>query len=167
MGIIVKSIEEQIEALTQELRPRYSGETFYWFDVATLTVRIDNKPYPEYDSQSRAKWKEFNFASTNKAEVEEYADCYRRLKLYWLMGEKAEKLLPNMAKKYATDFGAYMDVELSKKHQGQIRVWPNENKCCFGGVRFAMEEDRLEALKICGITKEFQEKCSKYGLGGA
>lgn len=28
------------------------------------------------------------------------------------------------------------------------------------------EEDRLEALKICGITKELQEKCSKYGLGG-
>lgn len=29
------------------------------------------------------------------------------------------------------------------------------------------EEDRLEALKICGITKEMQEKMSKYGLGGA
>jgi hypothetical protein len=48
-------------------------------------------------------------------------------------------------------------------HKGLIRsVTPT---CVLGGVWFAREEDRLEALKICGITKELQEKCSKYGLG--
>lgn len=159
----MKSIQEQIEALTQELRPYPPEGTVWLFENEWVTPLS----FISISEEHKRIWRNAPYASTNKAEVEEYADCYRRLKLYWLMGEKAEKLLPNMAKKYATDFGAYMDVELSKKHQGQIRVWPNENKCCFGGVRFAMEEDRLEALKICGITKELQEKCSKYGLGGA
>ena len=154
--------EEQIKALTQELRP-YTSETIYYFGIVSQGVQAANVPEETWPALNSIAL----YYSTNKAEVEEYADCYYRLKLYQLLGKKAEKLLPNMAKKYATDFGAYMDVELSKKHQGQIRVWPNENKCCFGGVRFAMEEDRLEALKVCGITKELQEKCSKYGLGGA
>lgn len=172
-------ILQQIKLLTRELRPIYNGETFYWFDPATLNVRVDNKPYPEYDRQSRDKWNEFNFASTNKAEVEEYADCYKRLKLYQLLGKKAEVEFPlkmfyaeeSDRKKYdsglcfaelyyGTDFGYVGSGTKGQKRHG-VRA------CVLGGVWFSREEDRLEALKICGITKEMQEKMSKYGLGGA
>lgn len=53
--------------------------------------------------------------------------------------------------------------------QGMIQLTYEEHcrSCVLGGVWFAREEDRLAALKICGITKEMQEKMSKYGLGGA
>lgn len=165
-------ILQQIKLLTRELRPIYNGETFYWFDPATLNVRVDNKPYPEYDRQSRDKWNEFNFASTNKAEVEEYADCYRRLKLYQLLGKKAQRehpLVNNDTKvrgwslvSYGTDFSTD-----NVKGMGKVTSSHKFKRCVLGGVWFAREEDRLEALKICGITKEMQEKMSKYGLGGA
>lgn len=165
----MNTIESQIEALTQELSPRYNGESFYWFDPATLSVRVDNKPYPEYDSQSRTKWKEFNFASTNKEEVEEYADCYKRLKLYQLIGEKTEKEFPidwsNWDQiKYSTWF--FIDDTAQEEDEQGIQS-SNIRYACLAGVWFARNEDRLEALKICGIDKAFQEKCAKYGLGGA
>ena len=160
------SIQEQIKALTQELRPRYNGETFYWFDTATLSVRVDNKPYPEYDSQSRTKWNEFNFASTIKAEVEEYADCYRRLRLYQLLAQKA-------ALKYPIDWSVQstikhgFDATLSWDGQDGIVYAHSRKQCCLGGVYFSRLQDLREALKICGIDRAFQEKCAKYGLGGA
>lgn len=162
------NIQEQIEALTQELRPPFPEETFYYFDTATMQVGIELKKYPEYDSPARVKWREFNFTSTNEAEVEEYADCYRRLKLYQLLGKKSMKSDPEAIEKkhlwtfYGTDFYRTLD------DQGCIYSTPQyRKKLVLGGVWFAREEDRLNALKICGITKEMQEKCAKYGLGGA
>jgi hypothetical protein len=167
------TIENQIEALTQELRPYPTGQEWYSFNpsldprevsgVFTHTLHLQ-KHVPQ---TNELLWLVADKASTNKSEVEDYADCYRRLKLYQLLGEKADKMMLGVRKKYATDFGAYQDDELAKKHSGQIMVWPNENKCCLGGVRFSMEEDRLKALEICGIDKAFQERCAKFGLGGA
>lgn len=159
----MSSIEKQIEALTQELRPKLPDNTeFYYFDGEVIDREMSG-----FLPISQRRWYVSLFASTNKAEVEDYADCYRRLKLYQLLGEKAEKSLPGMRKKYATDFGAYIDLELAKKHQGQILVWPNQKKCFLGGVTFSMEEDRLKALEICGIDRAFQERCAKHKLGGA
>ncbi len=43
----------------------------------------------------------------------------------------------------------------------------NNPRCVLGGVWFAREEDRLEALELAGIDKVFQERCAKHGLGGA
>lgn len=164
----MKSIQEQIEALTQELRPYPKDKLFYYFDEITEEI-IEIKAFDSYVNDKhthfRTLWHRSLFASTNKAEVEEYADCYRRLKLYQLLGKKAEKEFPvewldmESPKKYATDF--YRNT-----YDGGIYT-TYVKSCVLGSVWFSREEDRLEALKICGITKELQEKCSKYGLGGA
>jgi hypothetical protein len=169
----MKSIQEQIEALTQELRP-WVGEKdnvhYFYFDEISLTVM---------NHWDTLLWYAVPFASYDKAEVEEYADCYRRLKLYQLLGKKAEKEFPlkmfyseEYDRKrydsglcfaelyYGTDFGYVGSGTQGQKRHG-VRA------CVLGGVWFSREEDRLESLKICGITKEFQEKCAKYGLGGA
>lgn len=60
--------------------------------------------------------------------------------------------------KLGTDFGTNKSAQVGTR---------SGHFCCLGGVWFVREEDRLEALKICGIDKAFQEKCAKYGLGGA
>lgn len=156
------NIQEQIEALTQELR-RYPelGDKVYFYDEIddSIEERIYNASTALMDIWDRAL-----SSSTNKAEVEEYADCYRRLKLYQLLGEKAAKEYPldwsKSTWKYGTDFG------FSGQEQGQF---PSNifRGCILGGVWFSREEDRLKALEICGIDKAFQERCAKYGLGGA
>lgn len=102
----MKSIEEQIEALTQELRPYPKGEEWYSF-IPSLDPFINSgvithsllaqKSTPEHH---RLYWILSEKASTNKAEVEDYADCYRRLKLYQLLGKKAEKEFPTNRRKY-------------------------------------------------------------------
>lgn len=162
----MKSIAEQIEALTQELRP-WVGEKdnvhYFYFDETSLTVMA------HWDT---LLWYAVPFASYDKAEVEEYADCYRRLKLYQLLGKKAEKEFPidwnnNFYVIKGTDFHSYFDEELAVKNFGLLTSTVCKRSCILGSVWFSREEDRLEALKICGITKEFQEKCTKYGLGGA
>lgn len=162
------TIQEQIEALTQELRPYPGHDDFYTYDPEFNTI-ISFKKAGSDDSpgDARANWYRALFASTNKAEVEEYADCYRRLKLYQLLGKKAEKEFPLDWKPLIGKDGSYgTDFNYSMHVTGM--VFKRCSKVCvLGGVWFAREEDRLEALKICGITKELQEKCSKYGLGGA
>lgn len=162
MGIIVKSIQEQIEALIQELRP-YPEGPFYYFDGHGIRQTY---PYLASDvSFYKVAWAQALFASVSIKEVEEYADCYRRLKLYQLLGKKAEKefsvewLDMESPKKYATDF--YRNT-----YDGGIYT-TYVKSCVLGSVWFSREEDRLEALKLAGITREFQERCAKYGLGGA
>lgn len=165
----MKSIEEQIEALTQELRPYPGHDDFYTYDPEFNTI-ISFKKAGSDDSpgDARANWYRALFASTNKADVEEYADCYRRLKLYQLLGKKAEKEFPldwrDLTQcKYATDF-----VGCAQEHleTGLITCF-RERITVLGGVWFSREQDRIEALRICGIDRSFQEKCSNYNLGGA
>lgn len=159
------NIPDQIEALTQELRPKLPDNTeFYYFDGEVIDREMSG-----FLPVSQRRWYVALFASTNKAEVEEYADCYRRLKLYQLLSKKAEKEFPldwrlsiNKQEKTGTDFEGCAQVELT----GKISTY-SVRITVLGGVWFSREEDRLEALKICGITRELQEKCSKYGLGGA
>ena len=166
----MNSIQEQIEALTQELRPYPKYQQEFWFydaeeDEVDSAYRHNRAVDP--DGSIEFLWRRSQFASTNKAEVEEYADCYRRLKLYQLLGKKAEKEFPidfSLTKivdsPYATDF------VLGTPDNNYCVSFP-KRVCVLGGVWFSREEDRLEALKICGIDKAFQEKCAKYGLGGA
>lgn len=163
----MKSIEEQIEALTQELRPYPEWERqFYAFDGDSIE---SSEECGDEDILIKV-WQQALYASTNKAEVEEYADCYRRLKLYQLLGKKAEKEFPLFwsdvihykAVKFGTDF-----TEEPHHETGQVCIGARYRPCVLGGVWFSREEDRLEALKICGIDKSFQERCAKYGLGGA
>lgn len=157
------TIQEQIEALTQELRPYPDFRTDkYWTFNGDIVIQISQSPMTNewvWDNQ---------FCSTNKAEVEEYADCYRRLKLYQLLGKKAEKDFPlnwrdRTQCKYATDF-----VGCAQEHleTGLITCF-RERITVLGGVWFANESDRLHALSVCGIDRSFQEKCAKFGLGGA
>jgi hypothetical protein len=159
------NIQEQIEALTQELRP-YPEKPFYYFEGHGIRQTY---PYLVSDiSFYKLAWTESLFASTNIAEVEEYADCYRRLKLYQLLAQKAALKYPidwnqSLQAKYGTDFfapGVYDVVPLEGRVVGTLKY------CCLGSAWFVNEEDRLEALKICGIDKSFQEKCAKYGFGG-
>lgn len=159
-----KSIQEQIKALTQELRP-YPKRTIASEDSIFWYFNGDEIWKTEYfgSPNCNRRWNNSLFASTNKAEVEEYADCYRRLKLYQLLEKKAEKEFPidwsdNTVLKHATDFNRNI-------HLGHLQETFKE--CVLGGVYFARNEDRLEALRICGIDAEFQKKCAKYGLGGA
>ena len=147
------NIQEQIEALVQELRP-HIGRYFFF------------NPFNGLIEESSTQWTSISlnvFASTDKAEVEDYADCYRRLKLYQLLGKKAEKEFPidwtnTTQEKLGTDFGTNKSAQVGTR---------SGHFCCLGGVWFVREEDRLEALKICGIDETFQEKCAKFGLGGA
>lgn len=165
----MNTIESQIEALTQELRPYPKFENTppesmqIWTFNGDLVTRISESPMTN-------EWAWIHqFASTNKAEVEEYADCYKRLKLYQLIGKKAEKEFPltregeiTLKKLHGTDFIGAIYPE------GAVITRRRINRpCVLGGVWFSREEDRLEALKICKIDKAFQEKCSKFGLGGA
>jgi hypothetical protein len=160
----MKTIQEQIEALTQELRPKLPDNTeFYYFDGEVIDREMSG-----FLPISQRRWYVSLFASTNKAEVEDYADCYRRLKLYQLLGEKAAKEYPvewvNDPKvKYATDLIAsqFADGCIELNESGDYR------HCVLGGVWFAREEDRLKALEICGIDRAFQERCAKHKLGGA
>lgn len=169
----MKSIEEQIEALTQQLRPPFPEDTFYYFDVASLNVHVCLKRYPEYESDARKQWNKFNFASTSKTEVEEYADCYRRLKLYQLLGKKAEKEFPviweaEWRSGLPLHFGTDWNTVCDDPHGGVWVSGVESNRIVtLGGVWFARNEDRLEALKVCGIDEAFQERCAKLGLGGA
>ncbi len=174
------TIQEQIEALTQELRP-YPKEiklkTNSSGDLIPIAATASPFWYIEHGEvwrgdffgtkEDKLHWLYSPFASTNKAEVEEYADCYRRLKLYQLLGKKAEKEFPFISGRelYGTDFVQWHDDP--KSLSGYKIGYLDMKRCVLGGVWFSREEDRLEALKICGITKEFQEKMSKYGLGGA
>ena len=158
----MNSIQEQIEALTQELCKSefpINCHTLYCFngidDVYMVGIGVES-------------FRMGTYSSTNKAEVEEYADCYRRLKLYQLLGKKAEKEYPLC---YAIErrwgiqrFGTSFTSDFPN---GQIITAGELSPCVLGRVWFAREEDRLNALKICGIDKAFQERCAKYGLGGA
>lgn len=166
------SIESKIEALTQELRPYPKGELFYYFDEITEEV-IEIKAFDSYvndpHTHFRTLWSKALKSSTNKSEVEEYADCYKRLKLYQLLGEKAEKEFPlthqgeiTLKRLYGTDFIGAIYPE------GAVMTRRRINRpCVLGGVWFSREEDRIETLKLVGIDKAFQEKCAKFGLGGA
>lgn len=77
------TIENQIEQLTQELRP-YPKGIFYSFDG--ISIKETSFTGTIFDKQ---EFKYSIYHATNKAEVEEYADCYKRLKLYQLLGKKA------------------------------------------------------------------------------
>lgn len=156
------SIKEQIEALTQELRPKLPDNTeFYYFDGEVIDREMSG-----FLPVSQRRWYVALFASTNKAEVEEYADCYRRLKLYQLLGKKAEKEFPLDWGTQATIKHGF-DATLSWDGQDGIVYSHSRKQCCLGGVYFSRLQDLREALKICGIDAEFQERCAKYGLGGA
>jgi len=168
----MKSIEEQIEALTQELRPypETRAEWFWYFSTSDDESFVDSCLEDESE-YARRVWRDSEFCSFNKAEVEEYADCYRRLRLYQLIGEKKKKefSLNRVADSpiYGTDFLYYIDLGVADRFSGRVTTPNWKRHCVLGGVWFAREEDRLEALKICGIDAEFQKKCAKYGLGGA
>ena len=158
------SIQSKIEALTQELKPYPKGEVFYTFDPQSRETIMQHGLHAQslVPQTHRIYWDFAVFASTNKAEVEEYADCYKRLKLYQLLGKQKEKEYPITwampTEKYATDFESGLST-------GRVQQY-NKRVVVLGGVWFSREEDRLEALKICGIDAEFQKRCSKYGLGG-
>lgn len=169
----VSTIEQQIEALTQELRPypekvvitqiqpMKRSNSFFWYIEHGVIWKGDFFGTPE----DKQKWVYSLFASTNKAEVEDYADCYRRLKLYQLLGEKAAKQSPlnELHLVYGVDFnGRATYANGLIEHQFQM----DNNHTCLGGVWFARKEVALKALEICGITKEFQKRCAKYGIGG-
>lgn len=160
----MQTIEEQIEALTQELRPYPEfGQIIWTFDG----IFIDSFEYQSarYDVERFDKSLK---ASTNKAEVEEYADCYKRLKLYQLIGEKKAKEFPIDWNKKLTSADTCPSGTDFTNDENDAGLVGDDVKCCaLGGVWFSREEDRLEALKICGIDKAFQEKCAKHGLGGA
>lgn len=173
----MSSIEKQIEALTQELRPYPAGEEWYSFSPAldpfinsgVITHNlIAQKSAPEHH---RLYWILSEKSSTDKAEVEEYADCYKRLKLYQLIGKKKEKEFPLKWEEdfdlgdYGKDYPKGTDFIREPNCNGLIES--DVKACVLGGVWFSREEDRLEALKICQIDKSFQEKCTKFGLGGA
>jgi hypothetical protein len=167
------NILEQIEALTQELSPYPTEEKSYYYlgsDLQIYHIDCISKYFIPF-------WRHSLFASTNKAEVEEYADCYKRLKLYQLLGKKRKKEFPikwnsdvyditsaeqQDAIFYGTDFG----IE-DEPYTMFGRCPCYRHSTVLGGVWFSREEDRLEALKICGIDAEFQKRCAKYGLGGA
>lgn len=161
------SIQEQIEALTQELdTTKRNGTEWVWYFDGELI----RQAYPWNDKDYAKSITLYSLIhSTNKAEVEEYADCYRRLKLYQLLGKKAEREFPidwsNWDQvKYSTWF--FTD-DTSQEEDEQGIQESNIRYACLGSVWFAREEDRLEALRICGIDAEFQKRCAKYGLGGA
>jgi hypothetical protein len=158
------NIPDQIEALTQELRPKLPDNTeFYYFDGEVIDREMSG-----FLPVSQRRWYVALFASTNKAEVEEYADCYRRLKLYQLLGDKKKKEFPlhPLIAMHGTDFTSddFEEQVLEPGHVIKFQPWQG---CVLGGVWFSREEDRLAALKICGIDAEFQKRCAKYGLGGA
>lgn len=163
----MKSIEQQIQELTEELRPvpRKKGKAIFWYYDPIIGVDqiVESKDYQPQ------MWLNALFASTNKAEVEDYADCYRRLRLYQLLGEKAAKEYPlvregeiTLNKLHGTDFiGAiYPNGALVTRRK-------HHRPCVLGGVWFAREEDRLKAIEICGIDRVMQEKMARFGIGGA
>jgi len=162
------NIQEQIASLTQELRPypETRAEWFWYFSTSDDESFVDSCLEDESE-YARRVWRDSEFCSFNKAEVEEYADCYRRLKLYQLLGKKAEKDFPlnwrdRTQCKYATSF-----VGCAQEHleTGLITCF-RERITVLGGVWFANESDRLHALSVCGIDRSFQEKCARFGLGG-
>lgn len=169
----MNTIESQIEALTQELRPYPKGQIFHYFISSENYIGTYKLPVAAPDTYESPLWYYADKTSTNKVEVEEYADCYRRLKLYQLLGKKAEKEFPidwsdTEEHKFGTDW--IMSLAVAEKIQmnhlnGSVR--PPYRRVVLGGVWFKREIDRLEALKICGIDAEFQKRCAKYGLGGA
>mgnify|MGYP000961247211 CR=1 FL=1 len=160
------NIQEQIEALTQELRPCPVNNDFWYFDP--IAGICDTKNLGTFERM--LMWKSPS-SSTNKAEVEEYADCYRRLKLYQLIGEKKKKefSLNRVADSpiYGTDFLYYIDLGVADRFSGRVTKPNWKRHCVLGGVWFANESDRLHALSICRIDRSFQEKCARFGLGGA
>ena len=174
----MKSIQDQIQELTEELRPYPKGREWYSFnpsldpwEVSGIFTHnlIAQKSNPQ---EHELLWELADKASTNKEEVADYADCYRRLKLYRLIGEKKKQEVPftfdsRTPEKYGTDFGQFDHIynEVEGYH-GQVTAIIDP-PCVLGGVWFSREEDRLEALKICGIDKAFQERCAKHKLGGA
>lgn len=166
----MSSIQEQIEALTQELRP-YPNGIFFILTASGEIAQFDFSGGATTDvviNSLKEIWINSPFASTNKAEVEEYADCYRRLKLYQLLGKKAEKEFPiDWNKKLTSKDICPSGTDFTSDENDSGLVGSDVKCCVLGGVWFAREEDRLEALKICGIDAEFQKKCAKFGLGGA
>lgn len=115
------------------------------------------------------KWFNALYRSYDQKEVEEYAHCYLTLNLYQLIAKKKAKEFPlyregeiTLNKLHGTDFIGAIYPEGAIITRRKI-----EKPCVLGGVWFAREEDRLEALEICGIDAEFQKRCAKYGLGGA
>ena len=72
-GRHIMTIQEQIEALTQELRPFPANNDFWYFDP--IVGVCDTKDLSTIERL--LMWKYALKASMNKAEVEEYADCYR------------------------------------------------------------------------------------------
>jgi hypothetical protein len=163
------NIQEQIEVLTQELRPCNPYKDF-WFFNGTVVQRWSGEKEPSEDEKEESNyiWRDTHFASTDKAEVEEYADCYHRLKLYQLLGKKAEKESPI---DWANKTHSYIGTDFTQSTIGDVYstalASESQRYCVLGGVWFSREEDRLEALKQAGIDEAFQEKCAKYGLGGA
>lgn len=157
----MKSIEEQIEALTQELHPQA-----FDFDKGVKEETRMKLSRLAFDSAIRCLANYSGF--TNEEEEDGYADCYKRLRLYQLLGKEAEKEFPI---DWAILSNSYIGTDFTQSTDGAVYSTAlsteSQKYCVLGGVWFSREEDRLEALKICGIDRSFQEKCSRYGLGGA
>jgi hypothetical protein len=162
------NIQDQIESLTQELNPMPKN-AFY-------CIASDGEIYIRGQHPYIALWASPLFSSEKKSEVEDYIDCARRLRLYQLLGKKAEKDFPinwltGGSNKYGTDF---KPLERSGTTRDSFFASPRgivetvlQKPCVLGGVWFSREEDRVAALEHCGIDQAFQERCAKYGLGGA
>ena len=156
---------KQIGSLTVELEGYPDGCTKDGFIFNGSHVQVI-QPWLRRDID---KWFNALYRSYEKAEVDEYADCFLRLKLYCLIARKKAKEFPlfregeiTLNKLHGTDFIGAIYPEGAVITRRKI-----EKPCVLGGVWFAHEEDRLEAIKICGIDQSFQKKCAKYGLGGA
>jgi len=96
-------------------------------------------------------------------EYHEFVYYSMLLDLYQLLGKKAEREHPldfenaDFIPLKGTDFGRGAGIDGYIEYTKYYKPVP----CVLAGVWFSREKDRLEALKICGITKEFQEKCAK------
>lgn len=161
------SIEQQIEALTQELRPAVDASFFYIDEYGD--VRNANQGWLRKEEFLRL-WNNAVFASTNKAEVEEYADCYRGLKLYGLMAVRDNLKYPTEKLYNLCLVGTDFEATESGMVQ-QIDILEGESvprrRCVLWSTWFKSNKDRLKALTACGIDADFQKRCAKYGLGGA
>lgn len=158
-------VDERLRQELAEQIPLPEGTKDGWiFDGFRVTLI---QPWLRRDID---KWYTALFRSYDQKEVMEYSACFKTLKLYELLGRKAERNFPLMwsdvihhkAYKVGTDF-----LQEPFHETGQVESGEKYHPCVLGGVWFARDADRLEALKICGIDRDFQKKCATLRLGGA
>lgn len=100
----------------------------------------------------------------------EFISCALTIELYQSIGKKVLLQYPSYSHGpfvVGSIFNHMWGVDFhdSMGYNGLVPV--SYNSCLLGGVRFARKDDCIRAVALCGIDKEFQMACSKYGLGGA